>query len=337
METRILGARGLRVPGIGLGCWGMSDAYGNADRAEAIATIHQALAAGVNFFDTADIYGAGGNEILLGEALRGRRAEALIATKFGFRGREQGALEICGAASYVREACHASLHRLKTDYLDLYYQHRVDQKVPIEETVSALAELVQEGKVRHLGLSEASAETLQRAHAIHPITALQSEYSLLTRGVEEGILPVCRKLKIGFVAFSPLGRGLLGGGLRGRHDLGPDDYRRNLPRFEAGLMENNLALARKVETIALRKKARPTQIALAWLLQQGDDIVPIPGMKSRRHLEENSQAAGLHLSPGESESLRQLAGAVQGARHNAENLRFLDKSGGPSRHGPSAG
>ena len=325
MDTRFLGALRLAVPAMGLGCWGMSDAYGKADRAESIATVHQGLALGINFFDTADIYGAGRNEMLLGEALQGRRGQAVIATKFGFRGNEQEALEICGGASYIKEACHASLQRLKTDYIDLYFQHRVDQSVRIEESVAAMAALVKEGKVRHLGLSEASGETLQRAHAVHPITALQSEYSLLTRGVEQDILPVCRKLNIGFVAFSPLGRGLLGGGLRGWRDLAPGDYRRTLPRFQAGHLEKNLALTGKLEEIALRKKARPTQIALAWLLQQGGDIVPIPGMKSRRHLEENAQAAHIHLSPDESEILRQLAGAVQGARHNAENLLFLDK------------
>jgi aryl-alcohol dehydrogenase-like predicted oxidoreductase len=325
MDTRFLGALRLAVPAMGLGCWGMSGAYGKADRAESIATVHQGLALGINFFDTADIYGAGRNEMLLGEALQGRRVQAVIATKFGFRGNEQEALEICGGASYIKEACHASLQRLKTDYIDLYFQHRVDQSVRIEESVAAMAALVKEGKVRHLGLSEASAETLQRAHAVHPITALQSEYSLLTRGVEQDILPVCRKLNIGFVAFSPLGRGLLGGGLRGWRDLAPGDYRRTLPRFQAGHLEKNLALTGKLEEIALRKKARPTQIALAWLLQQGGDIVPIPGMKSRRHLEENAQAAHIHLSPDESEILRQLAGAIQGARHNAENLLFLDK------------
>jgi aryl-alcohol dehydrogenase-like predicted oxidoreductase len=325
MDTRFLGALRLAVPAMGLGCWGMSGAYGKADRAESIATVHQGLALGINFFDTADIYGAGRNEMLLGEALQGRRGQAVIATKFGFRGNEQEALEICGGASYIKEACHASLQRLKTDYIDLYFQHRVDQSVRIEESVAAMAALVKEGKVRHLGLSEASAETLQRAHAVHPITALQSEYSLLTRGVEQDILPVCRKLNIGFVAFSPLGRGLLGGGLRGWRDLAPGDYRRTLPRFQAGHLEKNLALTGKLEEIALRKKARPTQIALAWLLQQGGDIVPIHGMKSRRHLEENAQAAHIHLSPDESEILRQLAGAVQGARHNAENLLFLDK------------
>jgi aryl-alcohol dehydrogenase-like predicted oxidoreductase len=280
---------------------------------------------GINFFDTADIYGAGRNEILLGEALQDRRGEAVIATKFGFRGNEAGALEICGSASHIKEACHASLQRLKTDYIDLYYQHRVDKNVPIEESVAAMAALVKEGKVRHLGLSEASAETLRRAQAVHPITALQSEYSLLTRGVEEDILPVCRRLNIGFVAFSPLGRGLLGGGLRGWHDLAPGDYRRNLPRFQAGQLEKNLVLTGKLEEIAARRKARPTQIALAWLLQQGGDIVPIPGMKTRRHLEENAQAASLQLSVEESASLRQLAAGVQGARHNAENLLFVDQ------------
>ena len=325
MQKRFLGAQKLEVSAIGLGCWGMSDAYGHADRAESIATIHAALDLGVNFFDTADIYGAGGNETLLGEALKGRRDRALIATKFGFRGNEHGGLEVCGRAAWVREACHASLKRLQTDCLDLYYQHRVDKTVPIEETIAAMAMLVKEGKVRHLGLSEASADTIRRARAVHPITALQSEYSLLTRDVEDEILPVCRERDIGFVAFSPLGRGLLGGKVRNARDLAAGDYRQNLPRFQPDNLEKNLELVAKLEEIAAAKGSTPTQIALAWLLQQGGDLVPIPGMKSRRHLEANLGALELTLSPGELETVRKFAERVQGERHNAANRRFLDE------------
>lgn len=325
MQTRFLGAQKLKVPALGLGCWGMSDAYGRADRAESIATIHAALELGMNFFDTADIYGAGGNETLLGEALKGRRDRVLIATKFGFRGNEHGGLEVCGKTAWVREACEASLKRLGTDYLDLYYQHRVDKTTPIEETVAAMAALVKEGKVRHLGLSEASAETIRRAHSVHPITALQSEYSLLTRDVEEEILPVCRERGIGLVAFSPLGRGLLGGKVRNNQELATGDYRKNLPRFQSGNLEKNLELVAKLEEIAASQGATPMQIALAWLLQQGADIVPIPGMKSRRHLEENLGAVTLALSSEEMETVRRFAERVQGERHNAANLRFLDE------------
>src|SRR5579871_501752 len=242
METRTLGPQCAAVSALALGCWGMSHAYGHADRDESIATIHAALDAGLNFLDTADVYGAGGNETLLGEALSGRRDRAFIATKFGFRGNEHGRLEICGRPDYIRQACDASLQRLKTDHIDLYFQHRVDKSTPIEESIGAMAGLVREGKVRFLGLSEASAETIRRAHAVHPVTAVQSEYSLLTRGVEAGVLPVCRELGIGFVAFSPLARGFLSGAVRDAGTIAADDYRKSLPRFQPANLEANLAL-----------------------------------------------------------------------------------------------
>jgi aryl-alcohol dehydrogenase-like predicted oxidoreductase len=325
MERRYLGAARLEVPAIGLGCWGMSGAYGPADRDEALATLREAMESGVAFFDTADVYGAGENEKLLAEGLRGRRQHALIATKFGFRGNENGELEICGRPRYVREACDASLRRLKTDYIDLYYQHRVDKTVPIEETVLAMADLVKEGKVRYLGLSEASAETLTRANAVHPITAVQSEYSLLTRDVEKDVLSTCRKHGIGLVSFSPLGRGLLGGALRSRNALVGEDYRSNLPRFASENLDRNLALVEILETIAAARGATPAQIALAWVLQQSHDIVPIPGVKNRKHLHENLGALEIKLTANELEIVGKFAAAVQGERHNARNLGFLDQ------------
>jgi aryl-alcohol dehydrogenase-like predicted oxidoreductase len=325
VPTRSIGHQGLAVPALGVGCWGMSDAYGHADRAASIATIREALELGVNFFDTADVYGAGHNETLLGEALGPDRASAIIATKFGFRGNEHGQPEVCGSPAYVREACDASLKRLQTDYIDLYYLHRVDKRVPIEETVEAMAALLREGKVRHLGLSEASAETLRRASAVHPIAALQSEYSLVTREVEAEILPACRELGIGFVAFSPLGRGLLGGKLKNTQAFEDGDYRRNLPRFADANLDQNLALVRKLEDIAQTRRTTPSQIALAWLLQQGRDIVPIPGMKTIAHLRENVAALQLDLTDDELVVLRTFAESVRGPRHNPANARFFDE------------
>lgn len=324
MDARFLGTNRLEVSALGLGCWGFSDAYGKADRAESIAVIHEALGSGINFFDTADVYGAGGNEILLGEALKGRRHDALIATKFGFRGNEHGEWEVCGRPAYVKQACDASLLRLRIDHLDLYYQHRVDKRVPIEETAGAMAELVAAGKVRHIGLSEASAETIARAHAVHRVTAVQSEYSLVTRGIENRVLPACRRLGIAVVAFSPLGRGLLGAKVRRSGDMAPDDYRKNLPRFEDQNLERNLALLEPLEKIARAHGATTAQIALAWLLQQGADILPIPGTRTRKHLRENVAATRIVLTPGELAIAGELAAKVQGERHNARNLGFLD-------------
>lgn len=325
VEQRILGPDRIQISALGLGCWGFSDAYGKADRDESIAVIHEALNLGINFFDTADVYGAGGNETLLGEALKGRRQHAFIATKFGFRGNEHGELEICGRPAYVKQACDASLRRLRIDHIDLYFQHRVDKDVPIEETTGAMGELVQAGKVRHIGLSEASAETIARAHAVHPLTAVQSEYSLVTRDIEESVLPACRRLGIGLIAFSPLGRGLLSAQVRRKDDLAPDDYRKNLPRFEDENLTRNLALLEPLEKISRAHGATPAQIALAWVLQQGGDIVPIPGTRTRKHLRENLAATKIILTPDELAIAGQLAGEVQGERHNAKNLKFLDR------------
>jgi aryl-alcohol dehydrogenase-like predicted oxidoreductase len=327
MISRTFGTDGNQaaVSAIGLGCWGMSHAYGHADRAESIATIHAALDAGVNFLDTADVYGAGGNEMLLSEALAGRRDRAFIATKFGFRGNEHGELEVCGRPEYIRQACDASLQRLKTDRIDLYFQHRVDKATPIEDSMAALAGLVRAGKVRFIGLSEASAETIRRAHAVHPLAAVQSEYSLFTRGVEAEVLPACRERGIAFVAFSPLARGFLGGAVKTANDLAADDYRKSLPRFQAENMAANLALVAQLEAMAKERGLTASQLALAWVSAQGRDIVPLPGMKSRRHLSENLAALSVKLPPAELEILNGFAAKVRGARHNPGNSKFLDE------------
>jgi aryl-alcohol dehydrogenase-like predicted oxidoreductase len=317
MERRTLG-QGLEVSAIGLGCMGMSEFYGARDEQEALDTIHRALDLGVTFLDTADMYGPFTNEKLVARAIAGRRDEVQLATKFGnVRGENGEYLGIRGDADYVRQACEASLERLGVDHIDLYYQHRVDKATDIEETVGAMAELVEAGKVRHLGLSEASPETIRRAHAVHPITALQSEYSLWTRDPEDEILPTIRELGIGFVAYSPLGRGFLSGRITSPEDLDPDDFRRRNPRFQGENFDRNLELVDRVREIAGEKGATPSQLALAWVLRQRDDIVPIPGTKRVAYLEENAGAASVELSDDELARIEEAfpKGATSGERY----------------------
>ena len=299
MEQRRLGAQGLVVSAMGLGCMGMSEFYGPRDDAESIAVIHRALDRGITFLDTADMYGPYLNEELVGRALAGRREGVVLATKFGITRPTPTTRKIRGDATYVREACDASLKRLGVDHVDLYYQHRVDPGVPIEETVGAMAELVQAGKVRHLGLSEAGPATIRRAHAVHPISALQTELSLWSRDAEREVLATVRELGIGFVAYSPLGRGFLTGRFRSPADLGPDDFRRTGPRFQPGNFERNLAIVRAVDALAAEKRVTPGQLAIAWVMAKGDDVVPIPGTKRLRYLDENLAAADVRLTADE--------------------------------------
>ena len=300
MQQRHLGGEGLVVSAMGLGCMGMSEFYGSRDDAESLRTIHRALELGITFLDTADVYGPYTNEQLVGRAIRDRRDQVVLATKFGnVRGPDGSWAGINGRPEYVRQACDASLSRLGVDHIDLYYQHRVDPNVPIEETVGAMADLVRAGKVRYLGLSEAGAATVRRAHAVHPITALQTEYSLWSRDPEDEIIPTCRELEIGFVAYSPLGRGFLSGQIRRLEDLAPDDWRRNNPRFQGDNFAKNIALVTRIEQLARAKGCTPSQLALAWVLAQGDEIVPIPGTKRVRYLEENAAAADVRLTAAE--------------------------------------
>jgi len=320
---RRLGNAGPEVSALGLGCMGMSDFYGPADDARSLAVLHHALDIGINFLDTADMYGIGANERLLSQVLRARRNEVVLATKFGHVRAPDGAVtRIDGSPAYVRQACDASLARLGVDHIDLYYQHRVDKTVPIEETVGAMAELVKAGKVRHLGLSEASAATIRRAHAVHAIAAVQTEYSMWSRDVEAEILPACRELGIALVPYSPLGRGFLTGAIRSAEQLAPDDRRRIHPRFLGGNLDHNLALADSLKALADEWSYTPAQLALAWLLGQGDDIVPIPGTRSITRLDENAQAARIHLDAGRRERIAALlaAHAIEGTRYPAAQM-----------------
>jgi aryl-alcohol dehydrogenase-like predicted oxidoreductase len=326
MQQRTLGSQGLAVSAIGLGCMGMSDFYGGADEAGSIATIHRALDLGVTFLDTADMYGPFTNERLVGRAITGRRDEVVLATKFGNVRSEDGAfLGISGRPEYVRSACDASLQRLGVDTIDLYYQHRVDDKTPIEDTVGAMAELVKAGKVRYLGLSEAAPDTIRRASAVHPITALQTEYSLWTRDPEEGILATCRALGIGFVAYSPLGRGFLTGRFRSIDDLAPDDWRRNNPRFQGENFQKNLEIVERVEALARRKHCTTAQLAIAWLLARGRDIVPIPGSTRQERVEENARAVDITLTPDEIAALEPVGAAVAGQRYPEGGMRTVNR------------
>ena len=328
ISHRTLGRNGLSVSALGLGCMGMSEFYGGRDDDESIATIQRALDLGVTLLDTADMYGVGHNEELVGRAIRGRRTQVVLATKFGnVRGEDGSRLGINGRPEYVAQACDASLRRLAVETIDLYYQHRVDPNTPIEDTVGAMARLVQQGKVRYLGLSEAAPETLKRAHAVHPIAALQTEYSLWSRDPEDEILATCRALGVGFVAYSPLGRGFLTGRIRRIEDLASDDFRRQSPRFQGENFQRNLDLVTRVQAMAKEKGCTPAQLALAWLLAQGDDIVPIPGTKRRRYLEENMGALNVRLTPADLSRIHEVAprGVTAGDRYAAEGMRTVNR------------